>query len=68
MSEYNEIDVAERLKVTINSYMSKEELLSVLEQINFKAIESCNIDLITDFVYNSREDKIEKRSKNININ
>ena len=67
MSEYNEMDVAERLKVIINSYVSKEEFLTILEQINFKAIENCNLDLITDFVYNSREDKIEKRSKNISI-
>ena len=35
MSEYNELDVAERLKITINSYMSKEEFLTILQEINF---------------------------------
>lgn len=68
MSEYNELDVAERLKITINSYMSKEEFLTILQEINFKAIDTCNLELITDFIYNSNEDKIEKRSMNININ
>lgn len=68
MSGYNEIDVAERLKTTINSYMSKEELLAILEKINFVAIESCNLDLITDFIYNASEDEIERRTKNITIN
>lgn len=70
MSEYKDIntDVIERLEITINSYMSKEELLIILEKINFKAIESCNLDLITDFVYNASEDKIERRTKNISIN
>lgn len=68
MSEYNELDVAERLKITINSYMSKEEFLTILQEINFKAIDTCNLELITDFIYNSNEDKIERRSMNININ
>ena len=68
MSGYNEIDIAENLKVTVNSYMSKEELLTILEKINFKAVESCNIDLITDFIYDESNDKIETRTKNININ
>lgn len=68
MSEYNEIDVKERLKIVENSYMSKEELLTILEEINFKAIESCNLNLITDFVYDSSMDKITTRSMSININ
>ena len=68
MKDYKELDLVERLNTTINSYMSKEELLTVLEKINFKAIESCNLYLITDFVYKANEDKIEIRSINININ
>lgn len=68
MSEYNEIDVAEKLEKTINSYMSKEELLTILEKMNFKAVESCSIYLITDFIYDSSDDKITTRTKNIDIN
>ena len=68
MSECNEIDVEKKKKKTINSYMSKEELLTILEKINFKAVESCSIYLITDFIYDSSDDKITTRTKNININ
>lgn len=67
MSEYNEIDIEERLKIAIFSYMSKDELLAILEKIDFKAIESCNLSLITDVVYNSSTDKIETRTKSISI-
>ena len=67
MSEYNEIDVKERLQITENSYMSKEEFLTILEKMDFKAVNCCSITLITDFIYNSSTDKIETRSKNITI-
>lgn len=69
MSEYNEIntDVKERLQITENSYMSKEELLAILEKLNFKAIESCSLNLITDFIYDSEKDKIETRTKSISV-
>lgn len=67
MSEYNEIDIAERLKTTINSYMSKEEFIKILEEINFIAVESGSLNLITGFLYNKSEDKIEKKVKGIGI-
>ena len=59
--------VATGEQITENSYMSKEEFLTILEKMDFKAVNCCSITLITDFIYNSSTDKIETRSKNITI-
>lgn len=58
----------EKLKTTINSYMSKEEFLAVLKEIDFKSLKSCSIDLITDFIYDSSKDEITTRIKSIIVN
>ena len=61
------LGVKERLKTPENSYMSKEELLTILEKIDFIAVERCNVELITGFIYDASEDKITTRTKTINI-
>ena len=61
------LGVKERLKVAENSYMTKEELLTILEKIDFIAVERCSVELITGYIYDASEDEITTRTKSINI-
>lgn len=66
-SEDLNLGIKERLKATEYSYMTKEELLTILEKIDFIAVERCNVELITGYIYDASEDKITTRTKTINI-
>ena len=46
------------------SYLTKEELLKMLETIDFICVEQCKLDLITGFI-TTENDKIKPLSKTI---
>lgn len=46
------------------SYLTKEELLKILETTDFICVEQCKLDLITGFII-TEDDKIKPLSKTI---
>lgn len=49
------------------SYMSKEELINLLQSIDFERIKECSLELITGFIINFETNEIKPLTKNINI-
>ena len=49
------------------SYLTKEELINMLNNIDFISVKKCEIELITGFIINCEENNIRPLTKNIEI-
>ncbi len=63
----NSDEVMENSYQTINSYMKKEEFITMLQNIRFDYVEQADIYFITGFVYNDEKDELHKRGYRIEI-
>lgn len=50
------------------SYLTKEELINMLNNIDFVRVEKCDLKLITGFICNYAEGEVRPLSKNIELN
>ncbi len=49
------------------TYITKEKFVELLSNLNYKYIESANIEFITGFLYNTYDDKITPKGYKIEI-
>ena len=49
------------------NYLTKEELINMLNNIDFISVKKCEIELITGFIINCEENNIRPLTKNIEI-
>lgn len=49
------------------SYLTKEELINMLNNIDFVSVRKCEIELITGFIINCEDNNIRPLTKNIEI-
>lgn len=59
------IDITKLNNIHIESYMTKEEFIKMIESLRFTHIKEYDIDLITGFEYNAEENKTNTRGYNI---
>ena len=65
---YNkEQDIENNVESRINSYLTKEEFINILNSIEFESIKQCRIELITGFIVNLETAEIKPLTKNIDI-
>lgn len=50
------------------SYLTKEEFINMLNNIDFDNVKECSLELITGFIINCETKEIRPLTKNININ
>ena len=50
------------------SYLTKEELINMLNNIDFVRVEKCDLKLITGFIYDYAESEVRPLSKSIELN
>ena len=55
------IDVTKLNKIHTESYMTKEEFIKMLENLNFTHIKDYEINLITGFEYNAEDNTTNTR-------
>lgn len=62
---------SEEIKNTSNlileSYVSKEELLKIISELNFIGIEYARFDMVISIVYDAENDQYRTRTKSITI-
>ena len=61
------MDVKEKEFLIEKSYLTKEELIEILQKIDFSNVNNASLDLITGFIINDEGD-IKSLSKRIEIN
>ena len=49
------------------SYITKEEFINMISNIDFERVKRCELSLITGFIYNGDEDEIETLFKRIEL-
>ena len=49
---------ASKLERTIRSYMPKEEFIEMLQKIDFQCVKNCNMELITCFYFDEKDDNL----------
>ena len=49
------------------SYLTKEELINMLNNIDFVRVEKCDLKLITGFICDYAEDEVRRLSKRIEL-
>lgn len=59
------IDVTKLNYIHIESYMSKEEFIKMLENLHFTHIKDYDINVITGFEYNAKDNTTNTRGYNI---
>lgn len=57
----------ERIFEIEKSYMTKEEIISLLQNIEFLGVERCDIRLITGYIADYKTGEVKTLSKNIEI-
>lgn len=57
----------EECKCKLDSYMSKEELLSIINNIDFMKVKFANLELITGCITDNKTKEFKILSKNITI-
>ena len=49
------------------TYITKEKFVELVSNLNYKYVETADIEFITGFLYNTDEDKISPKGYKINI-
>lgn len=57
----------EEYKLMINSYMTKEEFITMINNLDFKCIKSCDLELITSFIVNCKDKSFKQLYKKVSI-
>lgn len=61
------IDVTKLNEIHVNTYIKKADFIKMIENLNFVAIQNCNIDFITAFEYDGKDNKTIPRGFQIDI-
>ena len=59
------IDITKLNQIHIDSYMTKQDFINMINNMKFTHIKEYDIDLITGFEYNVEENKTNPRGYNI---
>lgn len=62
------IDITKINKIHIDSYMTKEEFINLMNNLKFTHIKEYDIDLITGFEYNAEKNETYPRGYEIRYN
>lgn len=57
----------EEYKLMVNSYMTKEEFITIINNLDFKCIKSCDLELITSFIVNCKDKSFKQLYKKVSI-
>ena len=57
----NKFDITKINQVCIGSFMTKEEFVNMISNLNFTHIKEYDIDLITGFEYNAEKNETKPR-------
>lgn len=60
-------DIETRLEGCTNSYITKEDFLKMMETLKFTHIEYANIHLITNYLYDGKDETIKRLGFKIEI-
>ena len=60
-------DNVEEIEARFNSYLTKEELINILQTIDFKLVKCADLELITSIIYNAETKEYKPLYKNIRI-
>lgn len=64
----NKIDITKINQVRIGSYLTKEEFINTISNLNFTHIKAYDIDFITGFEYNAEDNETRPRGYSIRYN
>lgn len=65
--ETNKFELETKKYEIEKSYLTKEELINMLNNIDFVSVKKCEIELITGFIINCENNDIRPLTKNIEI-
>lgn len=57
----------EEYKLMVNSYMTKEEFISMIDKLKFKCVKVCELELITGFIVNCKDKSFKELYKKVSI-
>lgn len=60
-------EAIENSKQKINSFMTKDEFITMLQNLRFDSVDTARIYFITGFDYDAENDTLQKRGFNIEI-
>ena len=60
-------EIKNTTNLILDSYVSKEEILKIISELNFIGVEYARIDMVISIAYNASEDKYITRTKSITI-
>lgn len=67
MSEYLNEEKINECKWKVDSYLTKNELIAILNNISFKAIKRADLELITSYIIGENQETLQLLTKNISI-
>ena len=65
--ENEDIIKPKNIEIAPFTYISKDEFLTLITNLNFKYIESADISFITHFKFYSQEDEVKPRGFKLNL-
>lgn len=60
-------DFINEFKWKVDSYLTKDELIAILNNISFKAIKRADLELITSYIIGENQETLQLLTKNISI-
>ena len=65
--QQEETDFLSESKFKLESYLKKDELLKILNDMDFIGVKECNMYLITGFIINAKNKEFKVLTKNVSI-
>ena len=65
--QQEETDFVSESKFELESYMKKDELLKIVNDMDFIGVKQCNMYLITGFIVNGKNKEFKVLTKNVSI-
>lgn len=65
--ENEDIIKSKNIEIAPFTYISKDEFLTLISDLNFKYIESADISFITHFKFYTQEDEVKPRGFRLNL-
>lgn len=65
--DFNVYDKKERKIISPKTYITKEKFVEIINNLDFKYVESAEIEFITVFMYDSEEDIVQPKGYKISL-
>ena len=65
--ENEDIIKTKNIDIAPNTYISKDEFIKILTELNFKFIERADIEFITHFKFNAETDEVKPKGFKLNL-